>query len=211
MFAPLHLIPNSTRMKYILIALIAICSNTLAQSDLSKGEVMIDPKGHSANIKMLRFSEDGSMVVTASDDKTARVWDVKTGALLNTVRGEIDEGNGGMLNSGALWPQKPIAVFGGFLSINGQRERIKFFNYETGEQLGYASGPKQPIVAMDFSKDGKFLVGGSNGSELLIWNLDTFNPITLSVIPMVCMVLLFRPMVKVWSREVTTAPSFFGM
>ncbi len=164
----------------IILVFMLVFAKAFAQSDLSKGIVMIDSKGHSANIKMLRFSDDGNTLITASDDKTARVWDVKTGALLNTLRGEIDDGNGGMLNSGAIWPGKPITVLGGFLSINGKSEMVKFFNYETGEQLGYATGPSNPMVALDFSPDGKFLAGGSVGSELAIWNLDSFKPIRLS-------------------------------
>ena len=36
------------------------------------------------------FSPDGKLVVTGSDDPTARTWDVATGRTLHPLRGHID-------------------------------------------------------------------------------------------------------------------------
>jgi hypothetical protein len=45
------------------------------------------------------FSPDGSRIVTASSDQTARVWDAKTGAILATL-----SGHNGWVNSAAFGP-----------------------------------------------------------------------------------------------------------
>ncbi len=39
-------------------------------------------RGHTAPVTSVRFSPDGTEVVTASRDTTARIWDASTGALL---------------------------------------------------------------------------------------------------------------------------------
>ncbi len=45
------------------------------------------------------FNSDGSRIVTASNDKTARIWDAKSGALLITL-GD----HGGMVTSASFSP-----------------------------------------------------------------------------------------------------------
>src|SRR5205807_4263381 len=44
-------------------------------------------KGHKQHIKAVTFSPDGSLIATASDDHTARVWDAARGKELYTLTG----------------------------------------------------------------------------------------------------------------------------
>ena len=48
---------------------------------------MLTLKGHGSGVQTASFSSDGSRVVTASEDGTARLWDVKTGASLLALKG----------------------------------------------------------------------------------------------------------------------------
>ena len=43
------------------------------------GKVIAELKGHSGPVASAAFSPDGKLVVTASADMTARVWDAATG------------------------------------------------------------------------------------------------------------------------------------
>src|SRR5262249_947789 len=47
-------------------------------------------QGHTDMVLRASFSADGSRIVTASMDKTARVWDATTGIVLRTLKGHTD-------------------------------------------------------------------------------------------------------------------------
>jgi len=47
-------------------------------------------KGHSGGVTSASFSPDGTRIVTGSGDKTAKVWDAKTGAEVLTLKGHTD-------------------------------------------------------------------------------------------------------------------------
>lgn len=63
------------------------CRRFLAQNDdfnlevrsLSGGKAALELRGHEAAILASSFSPDGSAIVTASQDSTARLWDARTG------------------------------------------------------------------------------------------------------------------------------------
>ncbi len=56
-----------------------------------EGQVLDKPmwllSGHRGPVRSVAFSPDGRFILTASDDRTARVWDVKTGREVSVLRG----------------------------------------------------------------------------------------------------------------------------
>lgn len=145
-----------------------------------KPRVVLETEGHTANIKYLEFTQDGKGLISASDDKTARVWDLESGILVNVLRGEIDDDNYGMLNSGAIWPNKNIVSVGGFLGPSGEAlGKVRFYNYITGELIFTGRGPEGSVVCQSYSKDEKFLAAGTTNGEIAIWNLETLYPVSL--------------------------------
>ncbi|MFM7539511.1 MAG: WD40 repeat domain-containing protein, partial [Planctomycetota bacterium] len=51
---------------------------------------LLSLKGHTSFVNSAQFSHDGNRIVTASKDKTAKVWDAKTGAELFSLKGHTD-------------------------------------------------------------------------------------------------------------------------
>ena len=47
-------------------------------------------KGHTDEVFSAAFDRSGDAVVTASDDRTARVWDARTGELKAVLEGHTD-------------------------------------------------------------------------------------------------------------------------
>jgi WD40 repeat protein len=48
--------------------------------------------GHEGSVFSAEFSPDGTRIVTASADKTARIWDAATGKEIAVLRGHDDGG-----------------------------------------------------------------------------------------------------------------------
>jgi WD40 repeat protein len=57
--------------------------------DTSTGKKLFDLRGHSAMVSFLAFSSDDRRLATASRDGTIRVWEVATGRLISTSKGQV--------------------------------------------------------------------------------------------------------------------------
>jgi len=62
-------------------------SNTVLRQSIIKSRVRLTLKDHDGYVLSAFYSPDGDRIVTASDDKTAKVWDANTGQELLTLKG----------------------------------------------------------------------------------------------------------------------------
>ena len=67
-----------------------------------RGAEVLTLKGHTDAVASASFSPDGSRVVTASGDRTAKVWDAKTGAEVLTLKGHTDRRHFGVVQPGRV-------------------------------------------------------------------------------------------------------------
>jgi len=58
--------------------------------DSVTGNVLLMLDGHNDFVFSIAFSPDGTKIVTASDDCTARIWDAATGAIVQVLDGHSD-------------------------------------------------------------------------------------------------------------------------
>jgi len=148
-------------------------SPTLADEPI----LVIDPQGHSAQISDVMFTPDGKTLISVSNDKTIRLWDVESGDLIKTIHEQIGEGPEGRLLAGALSPDGKILAVGGFLGKRGDDPelhvgQIRLFDIESGEQIGVIKGHENVILGLDFSHDGKWLASSSADRASRIWDLS---------------------------------------
>src|SRR5438309_1214826 len=66
-------------------------SRTRSQAHATNAEVRLVPQlGHHDSVTSVAFSPDGRYVVTGSSDRTARLWDARSGAKVLTLSGQSE-------------------------------------------------------------------------------------------------------------------------
>ena len=143
--------------------------------DASSGKELKSLVGHSIYeiINSARFSADDKYIVTASDDSTARVWNVSTGKLLHTLEGHAEEIGYAEFSS----DNKYI--------VTASIHDIKIWNANTGKLLRSLDDPNiklsdsrwNPEFAK-FSPDGKYLAVYTeveNNNLITIWETNSGN------------------------------------
>lgn len=121
---------------------------------------------HTAVIRAISIDRDNRYLVTASDDKTARVWELASGKMLRVLRPPIGEGDEGKLYAVALSPDGRTVVTGGWTKGETGSHNIYIFERESGRILGRIAGLPDVILHLTYSPDGSRLaaaLGGKNG------------------------------------------------
>ena len=122
------------------------------------------------------FTSDGRYLISASADKTIRVWDTSTGEVVRVLRGQIGAGVEGKIYAAALSPDDRILAVGGFMAhgfgIDDDKVGdIRLFNFKTGEVIALLRGHSDVIFGLAFSQDGNRLISGSFDKTACIWNV----------------------------------------
>ena len=122
---------------------------------------------HSAPIRAIDVDSKGRYAVTAAEDKTACVWDLESGKLLQVLRPPVGPGNDGKLFAAAITPDGAMVAVGGWSENND----VYLFDRSSGALWHRITGLPDVTTQLAFSPDGKTLaVGswGSNGARLFV-------------------------------------------
>jgi WD40 repeat protein len=118
--------------------------------------------GHTTEVNTAVFSPDGTRVVTASSDRTARIWDVKTGATLLVLRGHTN-----LLWSAAFSPDGKRVV------TASADNTARVWDATTGAALVTLSGHTKGVITASFSPDGGRVVTTSWDNTARVWDAST--------------------------------------
>lgn len=140
-------------MKFL--AALSLTLSLSAQVATEKPILRIETGMHTARIWRAAVDARQRFLVTASDDKTARVWDIASGRLLNILRPPIGDGKIGKLYAAAISPDGNTVACGGATSDKG--ESIYLFNRLTGRMIRRVSNLPNVIAHLAFSPKGEFL------------------------------------------------------
>ena len=118
--------------------------------------------GHGGEVTSAAFSPDGTRIVTASKDHTARIWDATTGAVLAKL-----EGRGYAFTFAAFSPDgaRIVTASGDYTA--------RLWDAKTGEALTVLNGHGGEVTSAAFSPDGTRIVTASKDHTARIWDATT--------------------------------------
>jgi len=103
--------------------LLFVSKLSLAQSSLDSLRLVL-PVGHTDAVNTAVFSPDGKLILTASSDHTARIYEVSTGKELQVLSNHIDE-----VNTAVFSPD------GKFALTSSRDETASIYDVSSGKEL----------------------------------------------------------------------------
>jgi len=123
---------------------------------------LFDLRGHAHAVVGVAFSRDGTLVGTASADKTARVWNAITGALVQTLIGHADYVRAITFNPDAS-----------MVATGSSDNKVFVWTTQDGNRVA-SIALTVDACAVNFSPTGDHLVVGS-GETVSVWDAKAYK------------------------------------
>jgi WD40 repeat protein/serine/threonine protein kinase/TPR repeat protein len=124
--------------------------------------------GHTDRTRWASFSPDGQRIVTASFDKTARVWDAATGRPLLLLAGHTDRVMSAAFSADGRW-----------IVTASYDKTARIWDAATGRQVLLLAGHASRVYCAVFSPDGQRIVTASMDKTARIWDAATGRQVLL--------------------------------
>lgn len=122
--------------------------------------------GHSDDVNTLDLSADGQWLVTASPDRTIRIWNYAQKKLYRTLH--------------SFTTQKIYVVVispnGKYVAVGTQDNYVRIWDRQTGVLKYKLAGHFGDVNTLAFSPDNKTLASGSTDDRVIVWDLAKGSP-----------------------------------
>jgi serine/threonine protein kinase/WD40 repeat protein len=132
--------------------------------DFAASKLAAPPLNHSGPVRFVGFSSDGKIILTASEDKTAAIWDAATGLRLLTKNHDEP------LSTAAFVP-------GGQNVATVADKKVFFWNPSTGQSTNPTIESPAAIYAIKFNRDGSRVVTSDVDGQARVWETATGHAI----------------------------------
>ncbi|MYF98391.1 hypothetical protein F4212_04555 [Candidatus Poribacteria bacterium] len=128
-------------------------------------------KGHTSYVNSLCFSPDSKTLVSGSEDKTIRLWDMATGKQKRILKGHRNSVNSISISPdgttlASAYSHGPIRVW----DVATGKQKQTFTNQALiQKQAGHELDPS----SVAFSPDGQTLAVGNQDASILLWDANT--------------------------------------
>lgn len=130
--------------------------------DIATGEEIRRFEGHTAAINNAVFSRDGSLIASASDDRTVRIWNAETGEALHTLASHTDR-----VTNVVFSPDDTL------LLSTAWDTTARLWDVATGRELRQLVGHSRAVFGAAFSPDGTMALTGSADLTIRLWDVVT--------------------------------------
>lgn len=169
-------------IKYLLAILLtgtAVLAGPTAAAPLAplpvEPQLMLSAGMHTAMLKSVATDADGRYLATVSDDKTARLWETRSGKLVGVLRPPIAAGSEGQLNAVAMSPDGSSVAVAGETTAAEVRHSIYLFERSTGKLLRRLRDLPGEINKLAWSADGNYLAALYRVGGLSVFRTDNFR------------------------------------
>ena len=136
-----------------------------AQTEAERPTLVIELGSHSAPVRRIDVHTGRGVAVTASDDRTARVWDLASGELRHVLRPLATGSEVGRLYGSAIHPSEPLVAVAGTSGSADTAHLIYLFDLDTGALKRTIDAQAGDIRKLVWSADGTVLLAGYSGSH----------------------------------------------
>jgi len=169
----------TSKARMFFLALFVLGFGSLAKASEPQDEpiLKIETGMHIAVMRRIGIDKAERFLVTGSIDKTIKVWELRTGRLIKTLRPPTGSGNEGKIYAVAISPDGRHVAGGGWTGWDWEgTASIYIFDLNTGSLVQRCSGLPEVIFHLAYSKDGRYLAAGlGKQNGIRIYKTDDYS------------------------------------
>jgi len=120
--------------------------------------------GHAGGVKCLQFNEENGLVFTGSDDKSVKIFDVRNGECVRTINCTDSVGKIQCHNQMLL-------------TVIKRENNIYWYDLRANSTVKQLEGHKDAAFSLNYNTISNQLISGSRDGEIILWNMNTGEPI----------------------------------